>query len=342
MNDLVDLARRHLGLWETGWSMGAFGAVAEFHQDDGETALVDDPARLARATARGGIRLDPERLAAARAVAYETLSPKRHRWSQAVALCLPTGLARGSARDGLTELGPDGDCLREEDRGSILFDLGLSLSQCDFCIRTGDPALLQVLRAHLGRSVFDSANPVMHAVLAAHPHRIATTVLGRVEVYQKIGGPDTGGVSPPGPHTHLLPKLMRAGRTHSANVPIPDGLVPLASLHPGNPVIGALGEDRPFDFRLHAGFQALLGLYGIPGLNAAKRAARSAVEEDAEPSSFPVPSGRFPRAAFRLALRQYRREAETRNDAVLGARLDGWLAFHDGGGELEDDDRPGH
>jgi len=35
------------------------------------------------------------------------------------------------------------------DRPGILFDMGLSLSQCGFCIRTSDPKLLARLRANL-------------------------------------------------------------------------------------------------------------------------------------------------------------------------------------------------
>lgn len=117
----------------------------------------------------------------------------------------------------LTELGPDDNAIRGIYRMGILFDMGLSLPQCDFCIRTTDPKLLAELRANAGRSLFEPDNPVMHTIFQTHPHRVALTNIGRVEVYQKIGGPDTGGVLPAGPHTHVLPKLLKTGRTHSAN-----------------------------------------------------------------------------------------------------------------------------
>lgn len=342
MSDVEALMREHLSDWRSGWSMGTFGAIAEFHQDEDEVPVIDEPHALLRATRRGAIRLDRDALSAATPVAYETLSPKRHRWSQAVALCLPEAEARRAARDVLTELGPDDHAIRGIDRTGILFDMGLSLPQCDFCIRTSDPKLLGVLRANLGRSLFEHDNAAMGAILTAHPHRVALTNLGRVEVYQKIGGPDTGGVSPPGPHTHVLPKLLRSGRTHSANTPIPQGLMPLASLHPGNPVIGPMGEERVFDATLHGAFQTLLQRFGSDGAFDLKRRVSLAVTAGEPADAFDCEANRFARANVRLALRQLAREAEAGNDFARLDRLKDWLAVHEGGDEFADDDAPGH
>lgn len=57
-----------------------------------------------------------------------------------------------------------------------------------------------ILRANAGRSRFDPGNPASDAMRRAYPHRVALTRIGRIEVFQEIGGPDTGGVSPAGPH----------------------------------------------------------------------------------------------------------------------------------------------
>jgi len=342
MNDLEILLREHLANPESGWSMGSFGAIAEFHQDDGETAVIDLADELKRATRRGAIAIDRRALSAVVPVAYETLSPKRHRWSQALALCLPADAARRSARSVLTELGPDDHAIRGIDRTGILFDMGLSLSQCDFCIRTSDPKLLARLRANLGRSVFDHDNDAMPAILVAHPHRVALTSLGRIEVYQKIGGPDTGGVSPPGPHTHVLPKLLRSGRTHSANAPIPEGLVPLGYLHPGNPVIDPMGKDRPFNAALHEGFQALHERYGSEECTDAKRSVLAAVSTGLPPASFEIPSSRFARSAVRLALRQMEHAMTAVAEVQGRATLQRWLLVHEGNLDDTDDDAPGH
>ncbi|WP_157017124.1 DUF6925 family protein [Mesorhizobium xinjiangense] len=344
MNDFATLLRQHLADWQSGWSMGSFGAIAEFHQDEGERPEIDAPDELTRATARGAIRINREQAGGIVPVAYETLSPRPHRWSQAVALCLPEAAARRSARAALTELGPDRDAIRPQDRDAVLFDMGLALPQCDFCIRTGDTDLIAVLRKAEGRSIFAPDNHTMGAILKVHPHRIALTSIGRVEVYQKIGGPDTGGVSPPGPHSHVLPKLLRTGRTHSANTPIPEGLLPLGALHPGNPVIGPMGEDQAFDPALHKAFQALHSAYGPPGMAAVKDSVLGAVEAGEEPAAFAPPPGRAERAAVRLALRQQARAAEALGDAAGLARLQAWLAVFEPGGasEAEEDDAPGY
>ncbi|MCR9121408.1 MAG: hypothetical protein NXH91_03985 [Phyllobacteriaceae bacterium] len=343
-NGAEGLIADHLPDWQTGWSMGAFGALAEFHQDDGEPALVDDTAALTRATARGAIRFDPAVVDRLQPIAYEALSPKPHRWSHAVALCLPAEEAACARRSVLTELGPDTDAIAPQNRTDILFDMGLSLANCDFCVRTADPDLLSVLRANEGRSLFEPDNPAMGAILKAHPHRVAITRAGRAEVFQKIGGPDTGGVSPQGPHTHVLPKLMASGRTHTANTPIPDAMVPVAFLHPGSPVIGPLGEDRAFDPDLHRRFQALLDAHGRPPLVAVKRRVNEALAKGRAPADFEPPNGRHERAALRIALRQNVRLAEHADDAGLSQLVAAWRTVFDmpRSSDEADDEAPGH
>lgn len=239
----------------------------------------------------------------------------------------------------LTDLGPDAEALREEDRGAILFDMGLAQPQVDFCIRTADPDLLADLRAHTGRSLFDHDNPVMMSILKAHPHRVALTRLGRVEVYQRIGGPDTGGVSPEGPHTHVLPKLLRAARTHSANAPIPEGWVPCANFHPENPVIGRMGEEKPFDSKAFFAFQALLNTWGPDEYLAAKSAVWAELAAGRQPEGFAPPATRVGRVGLRNGLRQWRR---MHGDSAL---LDIWTAVFDASAEADEsseDEKPGH
>ncbi|WP_339947480.1 hypothetical protein [uncultured Albimonas sp.] len=320
---LAEAALRDPG---AGWSLGSFGAIAEFRQDPGEAATVEGP--LIRATARGAIRL--ERRDDMVPLAWETVSPRPHRWSQGLALCLPEAAAGRPRRKVLTELGPDADAIRPADRQAILFDMGLDQPQVEFCVRSADPALIATLRETVGRSLFEAGNPAMPAILAAHPHRIAITPLGRCEVFQKIGGPETGGVSPPGPHTHLLPRLLAAGRTHSANTPIPAGLVPCAMLHPASPVSGPMGEDIPFEPARFAAFQALLAAWGPPVYVETKARVWAALAAGEAPGAFAAPSGRLPRAALRNALRQSARVAEAGPPAPEG--LGAWLAAFDAQG----------
>lgn len=333
MLQLDSVLREGLGDPDAGWNMGSFGAIAEFHHVAGDP----DPqpvADLVQGSGRGAIRID--RLDGVRPVAYETLSPKPHRWTQAVSLCLPEDQARMHRRGVLTELGPDRQAIRPGDRGAILFDMGLDQPQVDFCIRTADPALLTVLRAGEGRSLFAPDNPAMAAVLKAHPHRVALTRLGRVEVYQKIGGPDTGGVSPEGPHTHVLPKLLRADRTHSANTPIPEGWVPCCGFHPKSPVMGRLGEDKDFDARAFDAFQDLLQAWGPEEYGRQKQQVWAALQAGAAPDTWAEPGTRVARAGLRNAIRQWRRQ---QGDSALIAA---WARAFDKGEADADPENPGH
>ncbi len=324
---------------EVGWSMGSFGALAEFHQDPGETAVPDGDAALGRATDRGAIRLEKDAVAACMPVAYEQLSKNRKHWGQGLALCLPGDQARGSRRAALTRLGPDDAAIRDRDRGGILFDMGLDLQQCDFCVRTRAPELIAVLDANAGRSLFEEGNPAMGAILRHHPNRVALTPLGRVEVFQKIGGPDTGGKSPPGPHTHVLPNLMRAKKTHAANITLPASLVPCAHLHPGNPLVNGLGQPRSYRADLAKAFSALYDDYAPDDLKALKAELRAAIDAGDAPDSFAEPATRAGRLTLRVGLRQLAQCARHSDDQRSLSLIQLWLESFDGA-DREDDAEP--
>src|SRR5947209_10481025 len=140
------------------WSLGTFGAIAEFSRD------ADEPAEIAReetamsvVTPRGGIRLLAH--ANLRPIAFETITTQD--WSQRVAFCVPTAESAMNRRAALIELGADADALRPQDRDAVRFDLGLGAAQVDCCIRTADAELMTGLRAHAGRSLFEPGNPAM-------------------------------------------------------------------------------------------------------------------------------------------------------------------------------------
>ena len=224
--------------------MGSYGAVAEFFQDAGEVIESDSSDVLTRLTPRGGIRIELQENIGI--CAYENTS-SHGTARQHIALCLPEESSRMSGNQVLTELEPDGEALDEAHRDAILFDLGVSslgsgCYQLDFCVRTSDLDLVEFLCEHCGSSIFEHGSPVFPRLLESQPQRVVITRLGRIEVYQAIGGEHTDDKTPEGPHTHLLPELLGLNLTHSPDVPIKERWVPCAFLYPKSPVLSEAGE----------------------------------------------------------------------------------------------------
>jgi hypothetical protein len=291
----ADLVARHLTDAEASFAIGTFGAIAEFHRAPEEPVVLSANAAVTR---RGGIRLLLE--GEVRAVAWERPAAGDG-WTHGIALCLSAKHGAMSARTDLTELGPDSGALREEDRDAVLFDLGIGAPHCDFCVRTSDPEILRILRSATGRPAL--AAGLFGELGAMSPDRVITSRLGRVEVSTPIPAPR--GRTPDGPHTHLLPDLLKHRRTHSATVPLPPGTVPGAEIFPPNAIRDEHGTPRPFNAARHDSFQKLFSVYGAPGSVEAKRDTVAAVRACKPPHDVPAYS-RAQRLARRVALRQLR------------------------------------
>jgi hypothetical protein len=314
----LDFLAGQLADAEVGWSLGTFGAIAEFTRDADETVALDcSNGAVSAVTARGGMCIRAR--TDLRAIASESLTPSA--WNQRVALCLPQSACAMSARIVLTEVGLDGDALRAEDCSAVLFDLGLGALQIDACVRSADPKIIAALRSCCGTSLFAAENGAMHVILASNPHRVFISRVGRIEVFQPIPPPD--GTSPQGPHTHVLPKLLNSGRTHAATEPIPAGWIPCAHFYPPNPLRDGNGSSRPFRQEHHDAFQTLLARYGDPRLVEIKDRVADAVRAGEQASPVQLPEDRHGRAALRVTLRQLR--ASGQKSAALAA----WLVAHD-------------
>lgn len=145
----------------------------------------------------------------------------------------------------------------------------------------------------------------MQLILKTSPHRIVVSPLARIEVYAPIPAPTER--SPAGPHTHVLPKLLAAHRTHGGNVPIPNGLQPVLMLHPRSPWRDAAGRPTAFDARLDEDFERLLASYGLPEDQRVRAATEAAVTAGADPVTHPWPGTRRGRAQARIVLRRLAR-----------------------------------
>jgi hypothetical protein len=282
----------------TGWGAGVLGALGEFTRDPDEPVTATT---LECRTDRGGIaiRLDHPAL---RLIAWEEPSAAAGLWRQGAGLCLPEAEAAIGGAAVVTALGPDTGALRPEDRAAVLFDIGVGFPHIRACVRTADPALLAALRQSEGQPIFAAGTPAGGAILRASPHRVFLSRLARIEVFQPI--PPPGGRSPRGPHTHLLPDLLRARRAHPATRPLPPGWVSCLDVYPAHPLRDALGEPIPFDPGRHAAFQALLAGFGLPPLLAEKARLAQALRQGQPPEAYAPPADRHGRAAARVALRQ--------------------------------------
>jgi hypothetical protein len=318
VTDLTEFLAELAANSEVAWSLGTFGAIAEFTRDaDERVALARDDGTVSTVTARGALRIvhHPE----LRPIASE--SPTTESWTHRVALCLPETACAMSGRSELTEVGPDREALREQDRGGVLFDLGLGALQSDFYVRSSDAEVVAALRGCAGKSVFSLGSGAMKVILAANPHRVFVSRLGRIEVYQPI--PSADGKSPSGPHTHVLPKLLAHGRTHSANEPLPAGWIPCAHCYPPHPLRDGLGRRHPFRREHHDAFQAILARYGIADLIELKRRVIASVMAGHGPDAISIADDRFARATVRVALRQLQAADQ------LAKADTGWFSVYD-------------
>jgi hypothetical protein len=266
---LHELLLDHIHDPHASWSCGRFGAIAEFHRDADEPVEIDGGPAITAATSRGAIRI--EVLPALRPVAYETISKCIESWGQGVALCLPRDLALMGGRTVVTELGPDLDAVRPQDRDARLFDLGLGGPQAEICVRSADPEAIARLRPACGRPLFAQDPAVLRQLPSLSPHRVFRCRMGRIEVYQAIPAPD--GKTPDGPHTHVLPRLLANARNHAATVPVPKGWLAGMTLFPAHPLLRASGETTAFDAARYHAFQSLMRRYGDPALLAGKQDA---------------------------------------------------------------------
>jgi len=296
------------------WSVGTFGALAEFSVSpdeavtattDGPTATLQSPRGALRFTCRDGARL----------IAYEGISKIPPCWSQGLSLCLPVDRAKLTGFDVLAELGADEEAIRDEDRHGRLIDLGIGSAHIDACVRITDNALYDAIRPYFGKPLFTEGHAAAETLYRASPHRVFRSALARIEVYGPI--PEADGATPGGPHTHLLPDLLAHQRPFAANVPIPDGWLPVLNAYPPNALRDGSGDPRSFDVRALDRWLTVMESFGIDQYQTLKQQVFQALDVGDAPDAVKVPDDRFARIAARVALRQH--AARHGESAILSA-----------------------
>jgi hypothetical protein len=263
--NVQSLLEEHLRSSEHSWSIGISGAIGEFMYDENEEIeLQVSEDEISVLTERGAMSI---KLGAdIKCLAYEEMSSCTRSWSQSVVFCIPEEQAKLRGNNVLTDLGIDKNSVNALSRGKQLFDLGLDSEKLQFCIRTDNEEFLKILEENYGRSIFDGDNPVTAAVLEHSPARVVISALGRIEIETRI--PTTASETLSGPHTHLLPGLLKAKR--DAGVDLPSGYVEVLSLYPEHPAFDKYGESRSFNKMAHDKFQNLLGQIGPEGYTGEK------------------------------------------------------------------------
>ena len=244
------------------WSIGISGAIGEFmYDDEEEVEFRFDDSQLSVITPRGAIqiRLDSD----IKCIAYEEVSSCTRSWSQNVVFCIPDSRAKLKNNNVLTYSGIDAYAIRDRDKDKhkYLFDLGVGSEYLQFCVRSSNENFVSTLRDYCGRSIFEPGNPVSAAILEHSPARVVVSALGRVEIETRI--PHSTSETLVGPHTHLLPALLKAQR--KITVEIPPGYVECLSLYPEHPVFDKYGEQHAFQESAHNKFQNLLSELGPDG-----------------------------------------------------------------------------
>lgn len=255
------LIETHLDNPTTSWSVGCFGAIAEFHWIRDEESQRTQP--LGRESRRGSITIDPSALdEQAEGLAWEAAGGHGMGWTQGVALHLPVEAAKMAERQTLTRL--------DDDEEGALFDIGIGAENIDACVVTDDAELTAILDQAAGQSILEDGNSAMAAIKEASPIRSFRSKVGEVRVRQHIGS-RTGRPTPTGPHTHVLRTLLKKARPHDARIPVPEGRSIVLSMYPPHPTRNELGLRKPFATDEWEAFQDLLNRYGPEGHVPAKR-----------------------------------------------------------------------
>jgi predicted Fe-S protein YdhL (DUF1289 family) len=172
------------------WVLGLDGASASFEIGANEDAeIVSRADVIAAVTARGAMRLAKH----AKTVAVAFGDGHDGKGPEAVGLVLPrvrVALRKGA---GLAKAGLDAEAVMAG-REAQLYDLGVAAeAAARFCLRTDHTPLIAALDGMTGTPWRDALAKADALIDAAHPHSIAETGLGRIEVFSRpISGMDRG------------------------------------------------------------------------------------------------------------------------------------------------------
>jgi predicted Fe-S protein YdhL (DUF1289 family) len=223
--EIAEFVGRSLQQKSGTWSMGCYGAVAEFLCSHDEACHVTVAGETITArSARGALRLTiGEHVRALQLRAGNDYGP--------IFLTVLKARASLPVATALTALGPDKDAIQPECRDQPWFDLGLGRDDLRFGVRSSVRELQNTLNLLSGLPLFEVLQDAGAAIIAHARARIIESPLGRAEIYTPI--PPPGGQSPDGPHTHLLPRHLATCRATPPGIDLPPVYALGATYYPG-------------------------------------------------------------------------------------------------------------
>lgn len=174
-------------------------------------------------------------------------------WTQIIYLCIPKDQAKMSCRNKLTYLG---NFDNGTDKGD-LWDLGVGTETLDACIVAKDKPTNELLKQNEGKYIIDDPDFLRELVIHSPP-RLFQTKFAYIIVRQKI--PLTEKEELEGPHTHLLPPIIKSKKYFE--VPVPENMIPIIQTDPFGSVIDGNGNFHAWNGFENDDFQTFLQKYG--------------------------------------------------------------------------------
>lgn len=247
---LVDAAE----ITKSSWAIVRDGVVAEF-----SVVLGDKPIKTFE---NNTLKIDTHRATlcvnfdeSVKAVVAESGAHGCSPWTQHVYLCIQKDQAKMSCRNKLTYLGKFDNGV---DKGD-LWDLGVGNQTLDACIIAKDESTNDLLKQKEGQYIIDDPNFLRELVIHSPP-RLFQTKFAYILVRQKI--PLTEKEELEGPHTHLLPPIIKSKKHFE--VPVPEDMVPIIQTDPFGSVIDGNGDFHAWNGFENDSFQMFLQKYGSP------------------------------------------------------------------------------
>lgn len=265
--EIKDLIIKSAGNTNSSWAIVRDGVVSEFSIVPGDKPVISFENNVLKIdTHRATLCIDFDE--SITSVVAESGSHGCSPWTQSIYLCIQKQDAKMSSRNRLTHLG---HYKEGQDEGEV-WDLGVGNDTLDACIIVKDEQTSQLLKQKEGKYIIDDPN-FLRQLVTHSPTRLFKSKFAYIIVRQKI--PQEGEDELEGPHTHLLPPIIKSGKHF--DVPIPDTMIPIIQTNPFGSIIDGNGDFHKWSGFEADKFQEFLNEYGDQDYISLKLAMRKRI-----------------------------------------------------------------